>query len=196
MNQIMLQDLMTLEDYDKARSSFRQSILAHKKNRLASIGPDVVLSFEDRATILYQVYEMLRIERIFKREGIQGELDAYNPLIPDGSNWKATMMIQITDVAARREALTRFVGIEERCWVQVEDHEPIYAFSDEDMERTTEGKTSSVHFLRFELPLLARDSAKEGGRIAMGIDHPAYRHSLDFVPLSLAGSLRNDLNAL
>ena len=193
MNSITLQDLMTLEGYDKARSAFRQEVMARKKNRLASIGPDVVLSFEDRTTILYQVQEMLRVERIFKRAGIQAELDAYNPLIPDGSNWKATMMIQIPDVAMRRESLVRLVGIEKRCWVRVEDHDQVFAIADEDMERSSKDKTSAVHFLRFELSQVACDSVKGGGRITMGIDHPSYRYSLDPVPTPLADSLRDDL---
>ena len=193
MNPITLHDLMTLEGYDKARSSFRQAVMSRKKNRLVSIGPDVVLSFEDRTTILYQVQEMLRVERIFKRAGIQEELDAYNPLIPDGSNWKATMMIQIPDVATRREALTRLVGIEMRCWVRIDDHDAVYAIADEDMERATKDKTSAVHFLRFELPPVARDGVQGGGRITMGIDHPSYRHSLDPVPAPLSDSLRDDL---
>ena len=193
MNPITLQDLMTLEGYDKARHSFRQAVMARKENRLAPIGPDVVLSFEDRTTILYQIQEMLRVERIFIRAGIQAELDAYNPLIPDGSNWKATMMIQIPDVTTRRQALTRLVGIESLCWVRVEDHDRIYAIADEDMERSTEDKTSAVHFLRFELPPVARDGVQRGGRITMGIDHPSYRHSLDPVPVPLADSLRNNL---
>jgi len=193
MNQIMLQDLMTLEDYDKTRSSFRRVVMERKKNRLASIGPDVVLSFEDRTTVLYQVQEMLRVERIFKRSGIQAELDAYNPLIPDGSNLKATMMIQIPDVATRREALIRLVGIERCCWVRIDSQDRVYAIADEDMERTMEGKTSAVHFLRFELPSVARDGMQGGGRITMGIDHPSYRHSLDPVPVPLVDSLRDDL---
>jgi len=193
MNPITLQDLMTLEGYDKARHSFRQAVMARKENRLAPIGPDVVLSFEDRTTILYQIQEMLRVERIFIRAGIQAELDAYNPLIPDGSNWKATMMIQIPDVATRREALTRLVGIESCCWVQIEDHDRVYAIADEDMERTTEDKTSAVHFLRFELPPVVRDGVQGGGRITMGIDHPSYRHSLDPVPAPLSDSLCHDL---
>jgi hypothetical protein len=193
MNPIALQDLMTLEGYDKVRHSFRQAVMVRKKNRLAPIGPDVVLSFEDRTTILYQIQEMLRVERIFIRAGIQEELDAYNPLIPDGSNWKATMMIQIPDVATRREALTRLVGIENVCWVQVEGHERVFAIADEDMERSTEEKTSAVHFLRFELPSAARDGVQGGGRITMGIDHPFYRHSLDPLPVPLSDSLRDDL---
>ena len=193
MNPITLQDLMTLEGYDKARHSFRQAVMARKENRLAPIGPDVVLSFEDRTTILYQIQEMHRVERIFIRAGIQAELDAYNPLIPDGSNWKATMMIQIPDVATRRQALTRLVGIESLCLVRVEDHDRVYAIADEDMERSTEDKTSAVHFLRFELPPVARDGVQGGGRITMGIDHPFYRHSLDPVPVPLADSLRDDL---
>ena len=193
MNPITLQDLMTLEGYDKARNSFRQVVMERKKNRLALIGPDVVLSFEDRTTILYQVQEMLRVERIFKRAGIQEELDAYNPLIPDGSNWKATMMIQIPDVETRRQALTRLVGIERLCWVRVEDHDRVYAIADEDMERTTEDKTSAVHFLRFELPPVACDGVQGGDRITMGIDHPSYRHSLDPIPTLLGNSLRGDL---
>jgi hypothetical protein len=193
MNPITLQDLMTLEGYDKARHSFRQAAMGRKKNRLATIGPDVVLFFEDRTTVLYQIQEMLRVERIFIQAGIQAELDAYNPLIPDGSNWKATMMIQIPDVATRRQALSRLVGIESFCWVRVEDHDRVYAIADEDMDRSTEDKTSAVHFLRFELPPVVRDGVQGGGRITMGIDHPSYRHSLDPVPARLSGSLRDDL---
>ena len=193
MNPITLQDLMTLEGYDKARHSFRQAAMGRKKNRLATIGPDVVLFFEDRTTVLYQIQEMLRVERIFIQAGIQAELDAYNPLIPDGSNWKATMMIQIPDVATRRQALSRLVGIESFCWVRVEDHDRVYAIADEDMERSTEDKTSAVHFLRFELPPVARDGVQGGGRITMGIDHTSYRHILDPVPAPLSDSLRDDL---
>jgi hypothetical protein len=193
MNSIRQQDLMTLEGYDKARSSFRQVVMARKKNRLALIGPDVAFSFEDRTTILYQVQEMLRVERIFKLAGIQEELDAYNPLIPDGSNWKATMMIQIPDVTTRREALTHFVGIERHCWVRVEGYDQVYAIADEDLERSTENKTSAVHFLRFELPLAVRERVRRGGHITMGINHPSYRYSLDPIPAPLADLLRDDL---
>ena len=194
MNRITPQGLMLLEDYDKARVSFRRSVLSHIKNRIASIGPDVVFSFEDRITILYQIQEMLRVEQISQKSAIQEELDAYNPLIPDGSNWKATMMIQIPNVAVRREALTRFDGIERCCWVKIGDYDRIYAIADEDMERTTEEKTSSVHFLRFELPSIVRECATKGGCITMGIDHFSYRYSLDPIPASLANSLRDDLN--
>jgi len=193
MSLLTVEDLMTLEDYDRTRSSFRRDILIHKKNRLALIGPDVAVSFEDRKTILYQIQEMLRVERIFKRNGIQEELDAYNPLIPDGSNWKATMMIQISNIEDRRKALCRYIGIEKCCWVKIGDSEKVYAIADEDMDRANQEKTAAVHFLRFELPRPACEIAASGALIAVGIDHDAYNYTVDPVPTALAESLCADL---
>jgi hypothetical protein len=193
VNRIKLEDLMTLEQYDQERPSFRQVAMTHKRNRQGSIGPDIILCFEDRTTILYQIQEMLRTERTFERAGIQEELDAYNPLIPDGSNLKATMMIQIPDVEERRIALARFVGIENCCWIRAENEKLVYAIPDEDMERATTDKTSAVHFLRFEFPIRTRDAIKRGGHFSIGIDHLAYQHSLDPTPVSLADFLRKDL---
>ena len=151
MPQITRDSLMTLEAYAKARPQFRARVMAHKKNRKVHLGPHVTLIFEDELTVRYQVQEMLRVERIFEEEGIEGELAAYNPLVPDGGNWKATMMIEYPDVDERTRMLARLIGIEDRVWVRVQDFDPVYAVADEDLERETAEKTSSVHFLRFEL---------------------------------------------
>ena len=154
-------DLYTLEQYARIRSSFRNEVMAHKQLRTVHIGPNATWLFEDRMTIQYQVQEMLRVERIFEEEGIIDELNAYNPLIPDGSNWKVTFLIEFTDIDERRAALARMKGIEDRCWVQVGSHERVYAIADEDMERENDDKTSSVHFLRFELSSAMVDAAKQ-----------------------------------
>ena len=196
MDKLTFQDLLSLENYDDVRDAFRRRHMAYKKNRLAAIGPDVVCCFEDRFTILYQVQEMLRVERIFKKQSIEEELDTYNPLIPDGCNWKATMMIQIVDVEERREALARLVGIEARIWIRVDGHEPVYAVADEDLERSTVEKTSAVHFLRFELDSNMRESALWGGLLSLGVDHPNYRHTLASLPDNLTDSLRSDLGGI
>ena len=193
MSFIELRELMTLEKYDAARPSFRETVIAHKRNRQIAIGPDIILSFEDRTTIQYQIQEMLRTERIFERQGMQEELDAYNPLIPDGDNWKATMMIQIPDVEARRTALARYIDIENSCWVQTEDHEPVFAIADEDIDRTNADKTSAVHFLRFQFPKTMCSALKDGKTISIGIDHREYQHCVNSVPSAIANSLRNDL---
>ena len=175
-------DLYSLEQYSKLRAQLRAQVIEHKKARSVAIGPNVTWIFEDRMTIQYQVQEMLRVERIFEETGIQDELNAYNPLIPDGSNWKATFLVEFTDADERRVALVRMRGIEDRCWVQVAGHERVYAIADEDMERENSEKTSSVHFLRFELTPAMAASAKADAAIGMGIDHENYRHQLAPLP--------------
>ena len=166
---------MSLETYARERASFRAKVLAHKQNRTVRLGEHVTLQFEDELTIRYQIQEMLRIERIFEDDGIQGELDAYNPLLPDGGNWKATMFIEYPDVDERRRMLERLKGIERKTWVQVEGTERIHAIADEDLERENEEKTAAVHFVRFELPAAQRERLKRGARLTIGVDHPEYR---------------------
>ena len=186
-------DLMPLEQYAKARNDYRAKVMAHKKNRQVHIGAHATLYFEDRLTMAYQIQEMLRAERIFEEEGIQDELDAYNPLIPDGTNWKATFMIEYGDVEERRVALEKMIGIEDKVWVQVADFAKVYAVADEDLERETEEKTSSVHFLRFELSADMIKAIKAGAAVGMGIDHPAYLMSVVPVPAATRDSLAADL---
>jgi hypothetical protein len=187
------EDLYPLEQYAARRAQFRAEVMAHKRDRQVAVGPNATLSFEDRLTMQYQVQEMLRAERIFEPAGIEEELAAYNPLIPEGTNWKATLMLEFPDVDERRAALARLKGIESRVWVCVAGHETIYAIADEDLDRTNADKTSSVHFLRFELrPDMIR-AVKRGAAIALGIDHEAYRHALDPVPANVRGSLAADL---
>ena len=174
MSHITRESLMTLESYAKVRPTLRAEIMAHKKSRMVELGDHVTLIFEDEKTMRYQIQEMLRAERTFEESGIQDELDAYNPLVPDGSNWKATMMIQYSDPDERKLALARLKGIEERVWVQVADQPKVFAIADEDMERENEDKTSAVHFLRFELDTTSIAAAKSGAAIRMGIDLAAY----------------------
>ena len=195
MNKLTREDLYSLEKYAEVRPQFRAQIIAHKKNRQVTIGPNATLYFEDRLTMQYQVQEMLRIERIYEPEGIREELEAYNPLIPDGHNWKATFMVEFPDETERREALKRLKGIESRIWVRVAGFDPVRPIADEDLEREDETKTSSVHFLRFELtPEMVR-AVKQGAAIAMGIDHPVYTHQVDPVPAAVRDSLAQDLSA-
>jgi hypothetical protein len=193
MQHLSRDNLMSLEQYAKARPVFRTEVLAHKRDRQVAIGPYATLYFEDRLTMQYQVQEMLRIERVFEPEGIDDELSAYNPLIPDGSNWKATFMIEYGDIEERRVALMQMVGIEHRVWVQVAGQERVYAIADEDLERTTEDKTSSVHFLRFELTPAMAVAMIGGAAIAMGIEHEAYNHTVAAVPENVRRSLAEDL---
>jgi uncharacterized protein DUF3501 len=193
VKKIERESLMTLEAYAKARKEFRANVIAHKKHRTVHLGEHVTLIFEDELTIRYQVQEMLRVERIFEEPGIQDELDAYNPLIPDGRNLKATMMIEYEDEAERRVALSRLKGIEDKTWVRVEGCEPVYAIADEDLERETEEKTSSVHFLRFELTAEMAEAMKYGVALSIGIDHPHYSAALDPVPAPMRASLVADL---
>lgn len=177
MNPITRESLFTLEAYAKARPEFRARAIAHKRRRTVHVGEHVTLLFEDEATVRYQVQEMLRIEKTFEEAGIQDELDAYNPLIPDGRNFKATMLIEYDDEAARRVALAKLKGIEDKTWVQVEGSPKVYAIADEDLERENESKTSSVHFLRFELTEEMAAALKRGVGLAAGVDHPEYRFS-------------------
>jgi Protein of unknown function (DUF3501) len=194
MPQIARESLLTLEAYAKQRKDFRAKVIEHKRRRSLALGEHVTLLFEDELTIRYQVQEMLRIERIFEEGGIQGELDAYNPLIPDGSNFKATMMIEYPDIEERRRMLAKLRGIEERVWLQVEGCARVYALADEDLERENSDKTSSVHFLRFELDDEMRRALKYGVGLAAGVDHPEYRVTLDSVPTELRTSLVGDLS--
>jgi hypothetical protein len=182
MSELKRQDLYSLEEYAGVRPEFRAKVMEHKKNRQVHVGPNATLYFEDRLTMQYQVQEMLRAERIFEPAEIEDELAAYNPLIPDGRNWKATFMIEFPEVEERKEALAKMIGIEDKTWVQVDGHEKVYAIADEDLERDTEDKTSSVHFMRFELTEeMARD-AKGGAGITVGIDHPAYAYTVETAP--------------
>jgi hypothetical protein len=184
---------MTLEAYAKTRKDFRAKVLAHKKHRTVHVGEHVTLIFEDELTIRYQVQEMLRVEKIFEEDGIQDELDAYNPLVPDGRNFKATMMIEYEDVAERRAALAKLKGIEDRTWVQVQDFDRVFAIADEDLERETDEKTSSVHFLRFELTPEMAESLKRGAALSIGVDHAEYSAALDPVPAEVRDALVRDL---
>jgi hypothetical protein len=193
MPAIAAESLLPLEAYARERGAFRARVIEHKKLRSVPLGEHVTLLFEDELTIRYQVQEMLRIERIFEDDGIRGELEAYNPLIPDGGNWKATMLIEYPDPDERRIRLAELKGIEDRVWVQVEGHARVHAIADEDLERENEQKTSSVHFLRFELDAAMRAALKRGARLAMGADHPAYRATLDPVPVAIRDSLAGDL---
>ena len=194
MQKLTRNDLYSLERYAEERSAFRDKVMTHKKNRRVPLGPHATLYFEDRLTIQYQVQEMLRAERLFEAAGIQEELDAYNPLIPDGANWKATFMLEYDDVDERREALEKLIGIEDRVWVKVAGLAPVYAVADEDLERETEDKTSAVHFLRFELIPQMVAAAKEGAALAMGIDLPAYQYALEPLPDNIRDALVKDLD--
>jgi hypothetical protein len=194
MDKLNATDLMSLEQYARERPAFRTRVLEHKRHRKLAVGPHVTWSFEDRLTMQYQVQEMLRVERIFEPEGIQEELAAYNPLIPDGGNWKATLLIEFPDAAERQRQLARLIGLEDRCFVQVRGHEPVYAIADEDLERENAEKTSSVHFLRFELTPAMISALKSGAALAAGVDHPHYHHSLDPVPDPVRAALVADLN--
>jgi hypothetical protein len=186
---IARESLLSLEAYARERQAFRAKVMEHKKLRTLHIGPHVTLQFEDELLIRYQIQEMLRIERIFEEAGIQGELDAYNPLLPDGGNWKATMFIEYPDVDERRRMLERLKGIERRTWVQVDGAERIYAIADEDLERETEEKTAAVHFVRFEVPPAAREALRRGARLTVGVDHPEYGASREPTPEQRAALL-------
>ncbi|MGE0559159.1 MAG: DUF3501 family protein [Burkholderiales bacterium] len=194
MPQITRDSLMPLEAYARARPEFRARVMAHKKNRVLHLGQNLTLIFEDELTVRYQVQEMLRAERIFEEEGIMDELGAYNPLIPDGSNWKATMMIEYPEEAERREKLARLIGIEDRVWVQVDGCDRVYAIADEDLERENAEKTSSVHFLRFELGAAMVSALRGGAALAAGVDHPNYSATVARVGDAMRASLLADFS--
>jgi len=184
---------MTLEAYAKARNEFRAKVMEHKKNRIVHLGEHVTLLFEDELTMRYQIQEMLRIEKTFEEAGIQDEIDAYDPLVPDGSNFKATMLIEYEDVEERKRALAQLKGVEDRTWVQVEGHVRVFAIADEDLERENDDKTSSVHFLRFELSPAMVSSLKAGAVLGMGVDHAALTASIPAVGDSTRAALVRDL---
>jgi len=192
MEKLTRADLLSLEQYSIERKAFRERVMAHKADRKIHIGPNATLYFEDRLTMQYQIQEMLRIEKIFESAGINEELEAYNPLIPDGSNWKATFMVEFSDVEERKVQLGRLIGIERHTWVQVAGFDKVYAIANEDLERETEEKTSAVHFTRFELTPIMVASVKEGAAIQMGIEHPNYTHTVTLSEASRA-SLAADL---
>lgn len=193
MNKLTRSDLFSLEQYAAQRNEFRAKVMAHKKNRHIAIGAHVTLYFEDRLTMQYQIQEMLRAERIFEPSGIAEELDAYNPLIPDGDNWKATLMIEYEDVNERRDALERLQGIEARVWARVDNLAKVWAIADEDMDREDDTKTAAVHFLRFQLPADAISAIKQGRGISFGIDHPVYNDEVAPVPENIRKALAADL---
>jgi len=183
-------DLMTLEQYARERPAFRARVLEHKGARQLAVGPNATWCFEDRLTVQYQVQEMLRVERIFEPEGIADELGAYNPLIPDGSNWKVTLLLEFAQPQERARALARLRGIEDRCWVEIASHARVFAIADEDLERENEEKTSAVHFLRFELTDAMIAGLRSGAALAAGIDHEHYRYQV-----TVSESMRKSLAA-
>jgi len=184
---------MSLETYAKSRNEFRERVLAHKKARTVHLGEHVTLLFEDELTIRYQIQEMLRIEKVFEEAGIQDELDAYNPLIPDGSNFKATMLIEYEDVEKRKSALAALIGIEARVWIEVEGSPRVYAIADEDLPRENEVKTAAVHFLRFELGQERVAALKRGAKLGIGVDHPSYEASIPVIAETARAALLADL---
>lgn len=194
MNKLSVSDLLSLERYARERAAFRSTVLEHKRARQLAVGPHTTWLFEDRLTVQYQVQEMLRAERIFEPEGIEEELSSYNPLIPDGQNWKATLLIEFPDEDERRRELAKMKGIEDRAWVQVSGHERVYAIADEDLERENDEKTSSVHFLRFELTPAMIAALRSGASLAVGIDHDHYRHSVAAVSDATRQALIADLS--
>ena len=193
MPKVTRESLMTLEAYAKARPELRRRLIEHKKIRQVRIGEHVTLTFEDEVTVRYQIQEMLRVERIFEEDGIGHELEAYNPLVPDGRNLKATMMIEYPDPVQRKRELARLIGVEDRVWVQVEGASKVYAIADEDLDRETDEKTSSVHFLRFELDDAQIAALKRGAALSVGIDHANYAAEVRPLPREIRDSLVGDL---
>ena len=196
MNPLSRSDLWSLEEYAKQRPAFRARVMEHKKSRQLALGENTRLYFEDLLTIKYQVQEMLRIEKIFEAAGITEELEAYNPLIPNGHNWKATFMIEFDDPVERAERLSTMIGIEDRVWLQVNGCEKVYPIADEDLERDNESKTSAVHFLRFELDPIMIAATKTGEPILAGIDHPAYPVAGFEISAEIRESLSRDLDSV
>ena len=193
MNKLVPGDLMTLEQYARERPAFRARVLEHKGARQLAVGPNATWCFEDRLTVQYQVQEMLRVERIFEPEGIDAELGAYNPLIPDGSNWKVTLLIEFAQPEERRRQLSLLKGIERRSWVEVASCARVFAIADEDLPREDEDKTSAVHFLRFELAPAMTAALRAGAALSLGIDHEHYRYALEPVPPEVRSALLADL---
>lgn len=191
MSKLAVGDLFSLERYARERPAFRARVLEHKRARQLALGPNLTWLFEDRLTIQYQIQEMLRVERIFEPEGIAEELESYNPLIPDGANWKATLLIEYSDEQERRRALMRLKGIEDRCWIQVQSHDRVLAVADEDLERENDEKTSAVHFLRFELTPSMISALRSGATLSAGIDHEQYSQTVT-VPAATVASLVGD----
>jgi Protein of unknown function (DUF3501) len=194
MEKLTVEQLFSLEQYARRRNEFRTQVLEHKSHRRLSIGPNMTWCFEDRLTIQYQVQEMLRAEKVFEPAGIHEELEAYNPLIPDGTNWKATLLLEFPDSEQRREQLIKLRGVENRCWVQIAGFEKLFAIADEDLPRENDEKTSAVHFLRFELDTPMLDAFKGGAALGAGVDHDQYRHSVAPVGERIRASLLGDLN--
>lgn len=194
MEKLTRDSLYSLEQYSGLRDRFREQVIAHKRNRRLALGTNATLYFEDRLTMQYQVQEMLRIERIFEAREIQEELDAYNPLIPDGANWKATFMVEFPDIDERKAMLSRLVGVEDKVWLQVGDLERIVPIADEDLDRDTDEKTSAVHFLRFELNAGQVQALKNGAPLAAGIDHETYQVEIRPVAENIRQSLLQDLD--
>lgn len=193
MNKLSRTDLMSLEQYSEQRKAFREKVLTHKLPRKIAIGSNASLYFEDRLSIQYQIQEMLRVERIFEAAGIEEELAAYNPLIPNGSNWKATFMLEFPDPEERKQWLAKLIGIERQTWVQVQGFEPIFAIANEDLSRETAEKTAAVHFMRFELTQAMVTAVKTGTAISMGINHPNYTYTTA-LPVVVCQSLAADLD--
>jgi hypothetical protein len=194
MEKLTVEQLFSLEQYARRRNEFRMQVLEHKRHRRLGIGPNMTWCFEDRLTIQYQIQEMLRAEKVFEPAGIIEELEAYNPLIPDGSNWKATLLLEFPDSEVRRDQLIRLRGVEARCWVQVAGFEKSFAIADEDLPRENAEKTSAVHFLRFELGAPMLGALKNGAALGAGVDHDQYRHAVEPVAAQLRASLVGDLN--
>ncbi|MDH5408558.1 MAG: DUF3501 family protein [Gammaproteobacteria bacterium] len=194
MAQLAREDLFSLEEYAEQRAEFRARVMEHKKSRQVHLGEHATLYFENKLTMQYQIQEMLRIEKIFDKEGIQEELDAYNPLIPDGNNLKATFMVEYDDVDERKVALAQLIGIEDKVWIQIKGFDKSYAIADEDLERDNAEKTSSVHFMRFEFTDEMVAAAKSGADIAIGVEHSNYTSSMDPVPTAIRDSLTADFD--
>ncbi len=193
MKKLTREDLYSLEDYAAMRDEYRKKIMAHKKDRRLELGENLLMMFEDRKIMQYQVQEMLKAEKIFEADGIEEELAAYNPLIPDGTNWKATMLIQYPDVEERQKQLTKLISIEDKIWMQVEGFDKVFAIADEDLERDNAEKTSAVHFIRYELSHDMIDAVKNGTAISAGVDHENYQAGVSPIPANVRDSLASDL---
>jgi hypothetical protein len=193
MEKLTVEQLFSLEQYARRRNEFRAQVLEHKSHRRLAVGPNMTWCFEDRLTIQYQIQEMLRAEKVFEPDGIKEELESYNPLIPDGGNWKATLLLEFPDSEVRREQLGLLRGVEARCWVQVAGFAKTFAIADEDLPRENDEKTSAVHFLRFELDAPSRTALKRGASLGAGVDHDGYRHAVEPVSERIRASLLGDL---